>query len=84
MSIKKRSNTKSAENRVPTQVESEQRIQEFLNKQEIAREFHITTRTVDEWMRRRLIPFTKIGRCVRFHWPSIKQHLTEKATVKAA
>ena len=37
------------------------------SKKEIAAHFGIGLRTVTDWMRRRLIPFTKVGHVVRFN-----------------
>lgn len=37
------------------------------NKKQVAAHFGIGLRTVTDWMRRRLIPFTKVGNVVRFN-----------------
>jgi excisionase family DNA binding protein len=37
------------------------------NKTEVAAHFGIGKRTVTDWMRRRLIPFVKVGHVVRFN-----------------
>ena len=37
------------------------------NKKEVAAHFGIGLRTVTDWMRRRLIPFVKVGHVVRFN-----------------
>jgi len=44
---------------------------EYITKTEIAERFHVTPRTVEAWMAKRIIPFQKIGRTVRFHWPTV-------------
>lgn len=36
------------------------------SKKEIAAHFGIGVRTVTDWMRRRIIPFVKVGHVVRF------------------
>lgn len=38
-------------------------------KKEIAQHFGIGLRTVTDWMKRRILPFVKVGRVVRFHLP---------------
>ena len=46
-------------------------------KVEIADQFTVTTRTVDEWMRRGLIPYWKIGRLCRFDLAAVTARLNE-------
>jgi excisionase family DNA binding protein len=38
----------------------------LVNKPTIARRYAVSTRTVDNWISRRIIPFMKIGGVVRF------------------
>jgi DNA-binding transcriptional MerR regulator len=39
----------------------------YLNKKEIARRYGVSTRTINSWMQRRLLPFTKpSAKMVRF------------------
>ena len=40
--------------------------QRMLTKQEAAEYFQVTERTVEEWMRMRLVPYFRIGHTVRF------------------
>jgi len=41
-------------------------------KKVVARANSVSTRTVDNWMQQRLIPFVRLSaRCVRFHLPSV-------------
>jgi len=47
----------------------------FLTKKDVANLLRITTRSVDEWMRKRRLPFYKIGRTVRFKLADVEQHL---------
>jgi excisionase family DNA binding protein len=47
----------------------------YLTKSEVAEMFSVTSRTVELWMRRGLIPFVKIGRTVRFRMQDINAHL---------
>lgn len=39
------------------------------SKKQIAGHFGVGLRTVTDWMRRRIIPFVKVGHVVRFHLP---------------
>jgi excisionase family DNA binding protein len=38
----------------------------YLTKLQVAQMFQVTVRTLDDWMKRGLIPFIKVGRTVRF------------------
>ena len=35
----------------------------------------VSTRTIDTWMKKRLIPYRKIGRTVRFIWSEVTEIL---------
>jgi hypothetical protein len=43
--------------------------EEWFNKKQIALRYNIGERTVTDWMKRRILPFVKVGRVVRFHLP---------------
>lgn len=43
----------------------------LLNKRGIAVKCGISKRTVDQWMKKGRLPFIKIGKSVRFHWPDV-------------
>jgi len=47
----------------------------LMTKREVAAYFKVTSRTVDAWMTRHLIPYCKIGRTVRFRRKDIESHL---------
>jgi len=47
----------------------------FLTKRELAVRLKMTVRTVENWQRRGILPYMKIGKVVRFHWPEVIQHL---------
>jgi len=51
----------------------------FISKTEVARRLGKTARTVEQWMRRGIIPYLKIGKgrraTVLFKWPDIEAHL---------
>jgi excisionase family DNA binding protein len=53
----------------------------FLTKIDVAKLLRITTRSVDEWMRKRRLPFYKIGRTVRFKLADVEQHLRNTCLV---
>lgn len=46
----------------------------YLDKAEIARRLGKSKRTVDDWMRRGLLPHYKLGRSVVFRWSDIQRH----------
>jgi excisionase family DNA binding protein len=48
---------------------------EYLTKSQIAERLKVTTRTIDAWMQKGLIPYRKIGRTVRFVWEEICEAL---------
>ena len=51
----------------------------FISKAEVARRLGKTARTVEQWMRRGIIPYLKIGKgrraTVLFKWADIEVHL---------
>jgi excisionase family DNA binding protein len=51
----------------------------FISKAEVAKRLGKTARTVEQWMRRGIIPYLKIGKgrraTVLFKWPDIEAHL---------
>jgi excisionase family DNA binding protein len=53
----------------------------YIDKKEAARRLGIKTRTLDDWMRRRLIVYYKVGRSCRFKWSEIERHLAETCRV---
>lgn len=40
---------------------------DFMTRVEVAQKLGVTLRTIDELKTKRLIPYTKIGRCVKFY-----------------
>ena len=50
-------------------------IDPMLNKRELAARMRFSVRAVDNWMKRGLIPYLKIGRSVRFRWSEVERHL---------
>ena len=47
----------------------------LITKRELAAKIHRSVRTVDDWIRRKRIPYFKIGRSVLFRWSVVLQHL---------
>ena len=56
----------------------------IMSKSEMAAYLGITERTIEIWMRRRMIPFIKLGRTVRFRVDSVLRYVDEKYTVSVA
>jgi excisionase family DNA binding protein len=48
---------------------------EMLTKKELAVRLKMTVRTVENWQRRGVLPFVKVGKIVLFHWPDVVSHL---------
>ena len=49
----------------------------LLDKPELAVRLRISKRTVDAWMKKRRLPFIKVGKSVRFRWPDVLEKLSE-------
>jgi excisionase family DNA binding protein len=47
----------------------------LLTKRGLAPKLHISTRTLDDWMRKGRIPFLKVGKSVRFRWSDVLDRL---------
>ena len=56
-------------------------VEEFINKSEVARRLGRTLRTVDNWMKRGILPYFKIGRSVSFKWSDVEAHLAQTCRV---
>jgi excisionase family DNA binding protein len=41
-------------------------------------------RTVDDWMKRGLLPYYKVGHAVRFKWSEVEAHLAQTCRVVKA
>ena len=44
---------------------------EMLTKAELADRLHKSVRCIELWMRRRYLPYFKVGRSVLFRWPDV-------------
>jgi excisionase family DNA binding protein len=47
----------------------------LLSKKEVAARLRISPRTLDQWMRRKCVPFLKIGKTVRFRLSDVLEKL---------
>jgi predicted DNA-binding transcriptional regulator AlpA len=56
-------------------------VEEFIEKPEVARRLHKRVRTVDNWMKRGILPYYKIGRSVAFKWSEIEAALARTCRV---
>ena len=49
--------------------------EDFIGKPEIARRLNKTVRTVDNWMKRGILPYYKLGHSVVFRWSEVESYL---------
>ena len=56
-------------------------VEPFINKPEVARRLNKTLRTVDDWMKRGILPHYKISRSVSFKWSEIERQLADTCRV---
>ena len=52
-------------------------VEPYIDKHEVARRLGKTTRTVDNMMRRGMLPYYKLGYRVAFRWSEIQNHLAQ-------
>jgi excisionase family DNA binding protein len=50
----------------------------FLSKADMASRLNVTERTLENWMRKRLVPFHRIGRTVRFDLREVRTALAAR------
>ena len=53
----------------------------YIDKREVGRRTQMRPRTVDDWMKRGLLPYYKVGRSVRFKWSEVESHLAANCRV---
>jgi predicted DNA-binding transcriptional regulator AlpA len=70
-----------ASGRLLPNVEKEITVEPFINKREVALRLGNTTRTVDNMMRRGMIPYYKLGYRVAFRWSEIQSHLAQTCRI---
>jgi excisionase family DNA binding protein len=61
--------------------ESARQVEGLIDKTEVARRAHITTRTVDSWMQQGILPYYKLNRRVRFKWADVEAHISRNYRV---
>ncbi len=53
----------------------------FIGKREVARRLGKTVRTVDNWMRRGMLPYYKCHRTVAFRWSEVQSFMNQEFRV---
>ena len=48
---------------------------ELITKKELAARLHKSSRCIELWMKRRYLPYIKVGRSVLFSWPDVLKAL---------
>jgi excisionase family DNA binding protein len=49
-------------------------IEQLPRKRDVARRYGVSLRTVDRWVKERLIPHIRFGnRCIRFRWEAVER-----------
>ena len=56
-------------------------VEPFIRKPEVARRLQRQVRTVDNWMKRGILPYYKIGRSVAFKWSEIEVALARTCRI---
>ena len=55
----------------------------MITKPVLAARMDVSIRCVENWQQAKLVPFIKVGRVVRFHWPSVVAHLLAHSSSSA-
>lgn len=58
-----------------------QPFEEYIDKAEVGKRLRMRPRTIDDWMKRGLLPYYKVGRSVRFKWSEVTTHLAQTCRV---
>jgi excisionase family DNA binding protein len=67
--------------RLPLTVTLPKPVEPFIGKREVAKRLGKKLRTVDNWMKRGLLPYYKIGRTVSFRWSEVEAFLAQSCRV---
>jgi predicted DNA-binding transcriptional regulator AlpA len=55
-----------------------QLLADYLRKDDLAREFGVSARTIERWVRLRILPQpVRLGRTSLYHLPTVRQHLQD-------
>ena len=60
---------------------SGQPFEPYIDKGEVGRRTQMRPRTINDWMKRGLLPYYKVGRSVRFKWSEVEAHLAANCRV---
>jgi len=55
--------------------QSPKTVEGFIGKAEVAKRLNRSLKTVNNWMRRGILPYYKPGRSVLFRWSDVEEHL---------
>jgi excisionase family DNA binding protein len=61
---------------IETAPETQRDAEGLLTKFDVAERLKVAPRTVDSWMKRGRIPFLKIGKSCRYHWPDVLKKIS--------
>ncbi len=69
----------------PTNIDkSSHLLADYVSKADLANEFDVSIRTIERWIRLRLLPQPiRLGRTRRFHVPTLRKHLEAKSSERA-
>ena len=67
--------------KVPLTVTLPKSVEPFIGKREVAKRLGKKPRTVDNWMKRGLLPYYKVGRTVTFRWSEVEAFLAQNCHV---
>jgi excisionase family DNA binding protein len=56
-------------------------VEPYIGKPEVVKRLGMSLRTVDDWMKRGLLPYYKLGHSVLFKWSEIESHLAQTCRV---
>ena len=56
-------------------------VEAYISKAEVARRLNKRVRTVEDWMKRGVLPYYKIQRSVTFKWSEVDAHLARTCRV---
>lgn len=58
---------------------------DFASKSDLAQRFEVSERTIERWVRMRVLPQpVRLGRTSLFHLPSVQDHLLRRASHRTA